>query len=54
MHFIEQLFAFSPDGGSALTEVIVLASFAACVFLRSVFLRARTFREKLTRATPIR
>ena len=45
MHFIEQLFGFTPDRGSGLAEALVLTSLASCLVVKSFFLRARRFRK---------
>jgi hypothetical protein len=44
MHFIEQLFGFSPDAGSGLAEAIVLAGLLACL-VRGFSLHARRIRK---------
>jgi hypothetical protein len=40
MHFIEQLFGFTPDRSSGLAEALVLTGLAGCLVVRSLFLRA--------------
>ena len=42
MHFIEQLFGFSPDAGSGLAEAIVHGGLAAFCVASSIFLRSRS------------
>lgn len=43
MDFIEQLFGFSPDGGSGLFELLL---FAVPVIVLSILYRARYLRSK--------
>jgi hypothetical protein len=45
MHFIEQLFGFTPDKSSGLAEALVLTSLASCLVVRSFFVRARRSRK---------
>jgi len=45
MHFIEQVFGFSPDGGSAITELLFLVTSLAGL-LSAMILRCRRAQMK--------
>ena len=41
MHFIEELFGFSPDGGNGLTELLLFVLPVACYLLAKYIRRIR-------------
>ncbi len=46
MHFIEQIFGVSPDGGNGLLELLYVLSIAAAITLVSYQLRHRRASSK--------
>jgi len=44
MDFVERLFGFSPDGGSGMTEALILCVVIGAVVLMAFKVRARYFR----------
>jgi hypothetical protein len=49
MHFIEQMFWFSPDGGSGFTELLFLVILLVALSLTTVLVRHRVRARKQSR-----